>query len=503
MKRVWWRWWARTAGGGVVMVALAVGPVLAGQALPPAVQRALDRAAVPPAAVAVVVADAVPGGRVLLAHRAHEPMNPASVMKLVTTTAALDLLGPAFVWRTAVYTDGPVHDGVLHGSLYLRGDGDPKLVSERLWLLLRRVQGLGIRHITGDIVLDRSAFALPPHDPAAFDGEPLRPYNAAPDALLVNFRAQVLTFVPDEAAGVARVLLEPPLAEVTVPDTVPLGEGPCDDWRATLRPDWTDARRPRFAGRYPRACGQRLWAVAHPQPERFAARAVAGVWAQLGGVLDGAVRDGVVPGHLTPRLWFESVPLAEVVRDVNKFSNNVMAQQLLLTLARVPLGEASAGCGRGRRDGSLLPVIDDRAPQPRTAATFDSARTVLQAWWRACVSDAAPPRVDNGAGLSRDARVTAAALAQLLQWVWASPWMPDLTASLPLAGVDGTLRRSAMGAATAHLKTGSLADVQALAGYVHAANGRRRVLVAIVNHPHARAARPALEALVAWAAALP
>ena len=481
-------WRGRAAWAWALLLAAVCGPVAA-QALPPAVQQALQRAGVPPEGLAVVVADAAPGGRVHVAHRGDAPMNPASVMKLVTTTAALDWLGPAYTWRTAVYTDGPVRDGVLAGSLYLRGDGDPKLVTERLWLLLRRVQGLGIRHIGGDIVLDRSAFVLPPHDPAAFDGEPLRPYNAAPDALLVNFRTQVWTFVPDAAAGVARVLTDPPLAEVTVPGTVPLADGPCGDWRAALQADWSDARRPRFAGRYPLACGERGWPVAHPEPERFAARAVAGMWAQLGGGLDGHVREGTVPPGLAPRLWFESLPLADVVRDVNKYSNNVMAQQLLLTLARASATDAGDPPGGGSGFAG--------------AATYDAARAAVRHWWRTRLGpDVPPPQIDNGAGLSREARATALALARLLQWVYASPWMPELMASLPVAGVDGTLRRSAMGRGVAHLKTGSLADVQALAGYVHGADGQRRVLVAIVNHPNARAARPALEALVQWAAAL-
>lgn len=484
----------------VTLAAWALGPLAwAADALPPAVQQALDRARVPAAALAVVVADAAPGGRVHLAHRADVPVNPASVMKLVTTAAALDLLGPAYTWRTTVYADGPVRDGVLAGSLYLRGDGDPKLVTERLWLLLRRVQGLGIRHVAGDIVLDRSAFALPPHDPAAFDGEPLRPYNAAPDALLVNFRAQVLTFVPDEAAGVARVLLDPPLAEVAVPATVPLADGPCNDWRAALQADWSDARRPRFGGRYPLACGERVWPIAHPEPERLAARAVAGVWAQLGGGLTGRVRDGAVPPGLAPRLVFESLPLADVVRDVNKFSNNVMAQHLLLTLAR-----ASGGLGAGAGTAGGTAGLANGAVPAVAAATFDAARAVVRDWWHTRLGPDVPvPQIDNGAGLSREARVTAAALARLLQWVYVSPWMPELMASLPAAGVDGTLRRSPMGRGLAHLKTGSLADVQALAGYVHAPDGRRRVLVAIVNHPEARAARPALDALVPWAAGLP
>lgn len=479
------RGWVRV---GIAAVGAVCALASVAQPLPPAVEQALTHAHVPASALAAVVADAEPGGRVLLAYRADVPVNPASVMKLVTTTAAVDLLGPAHTWRTAVYADGPVRDGVLAGSLYLRGDGDPKLVTERLWLLLRRVQALGIRHITGDIVLDRSAFALPPHDPAAFDGEPLRPYNAAPDALLINFRAQVLTFVPDPGAGVARVALEPPLAEVAVPDTVPLSDGPCHDWRAALQADWSDPRRPRFAGRYPLACGERAWPIAHPEPDRLAARAVAGMWAQLGGGLGGRVRDGTVPPGLAPRLLFDSVPLADVVRDVNKFSNNVMAQQLLLTLARAPRQPPS------RPDATV----------PSVPATFEAARAVLRDWWVARLGTDVPvPAVDDGAGLSRDARLTASALMRLLQWVYASPWMPELMASLPVVGVDGTLRRSAMGRGLAHLKTGSLADVQALAGYVHLPDGRRRVLVAIVNHPQARAARPAIDALVQWAAGQP
>lgn len=443
--------------------------------LPLAVRQALQRASLPPDALAVLVADPVPGGRVWLRHRAGEPLNPASTMKLVTTYAALDRLGPAHVWRTTAYTDAPVRDGVLQGHLYLRGEGDPKLVTEKLWWLLRRVRGLGIERVAGDIVLDRSAFQVPALDPAAFDGEPLRPYNATPDAWLVNFKSQQFHFVPDAAAGVARVSVEPPLAGLVAPATVPLSGGPCNDWRASLRADFAQALAPRFAGGYPIACGERTWPLAHPEPERFAERAVAGVWAAVGGRLDGAVRDGAVPPQASARLALESPPLAEVVRDVNKFSNNVMAQHLLLAL--------------GQADGG--------------ATSFEVARQVLAQWWAARIGADVPlPVVDNGAGLSRDARVTAEALARLLQVAYASPMMPELMASLPASGLDGTLRRSPMGAGVAHLKTGSLRDVQALAGYVHGPGGQRRVLVAIVNHPNARAARPALDALVQWAAGL-
>ncbi len=439
---------------------------------PAGVLSTLQRAGVPAEALSAVVVDAVPGGAVRWAHRAQVPVNPASTLKLVTTFAALDLLGPAHVWRTTVWTDAPVVQGVLQGSLYLRGEGDPKLVTEKLWWLLRRVQGLGIERVAGDVVLDRSAYQVPATDPGAFDGEPLRPYNATPDAWLVNFKSQQFHFAPDAAAGVARVSMEPPLAGVAVPATVPLLPGPCNDWRAALRADWSHPLQPRFNGGYPLACGERSWPLAHPEPERFAERAVAGMWQALGGRLDGVVRTGEVSSTASLRVTLESPPLAEVVRDVNKFSNNVMAQHLLLALS--PAG------------------------QP---ATFDGARQALVPWWRQRIGADVPlPVVDNGAGLSRDARITAEALARVLQVAYGSPMMPELMASLPASGLDGTLRRSAMGAGMAHLKTGSLRDVQALAGYVHGPQGERRVLVAIVNHPNARAARPALDALVQWAA---
>ena len=172
--------------------------------LPATVQAALQRAKVPPEALSVVVLPA-DGQAPRLAWQADVARNPASVMKLVTTYAALELLGPAFTWQTPVFIDGPVTDGVLRGNVVLQGVGDPKLVAERLWLMLRRLQGQGIRAIQGDIVLDRSAFTVPVRDAGEFDGEPWRPYNVAPDALLVNFNALTLDFIPDAAAGVAHV----------------------------------------------------------------------------------------------------------------------------------------------------------------------------------------------------------------------------------------------------------------------------------------------------------
>ncbi len=452
-----------------VLLGMAWSALAWSQSLPPTVEEALQRAKVPRDALSVVVLP-VQAGPPRLQHQAEVARNPASLMKLVTTTAALDVLGPAYTWRTPVYLDGVVRDGVLSGHVYLQGSGDPKLGVEQLWLLMRRLQGLGIRQIQGDIVLDRSAFALPPHDPASFDGEPLRPYNAAPDAFLVGYKSVQIQFVPDPANKVARVHVEPPLAGVQVQATVPLMGGDCGDYRAALKPEFGNPVHIRFMGGFPSSCTDKLWPVAYADPNLFAARAVHGMWLQLGGQLSGQVRDGVVPSGLKPAFTVESPSLGEVVRDINKFSNNVMAEQLLLTMA-----------------------LSQRSPATPAAAT-----ALVQAWWRDRIGGE-PPLIDNGSGLSREARISAQSMAQLLAWAWRQRFMPELIASLPLTGVDGTLKRS-KSSASAHLKTGSLRDSMGIAGYVDGANGQRFVLVAMVNHANAQQARPVMDALIDWTA---
>jgi D-alanyl-D-alanine carboxypeptidase/D-alanyl-D-alanine-endopeptidase (penicillin-binding protein 4) len=465
---------------------LLTGAVLA-QNLPQEVDAALQRAKVPRDAVTLMVVEVQGKAAPRLSHRANVPMNPASVMKLVTTYAALDLLGPAFSWSTPVYVEGAVRDGTLFGNLHIRGQGDPKLVAERLWLLLRRVQGLGVKTIAGDIVMDRSAFETVEVDASAFDGEPLRPYNAAPDALLVNYKSVVMTFVPDRTANVAQVQFEPPLAGVQMQTSVPLGAGECGDYRATLKADFTTADAIRFGGNYPASCGERVWPVAYADPKSYAARAVEGMWREMGGKLGGAVREGrapIVQGlALRPVFELGSPALPEVIRDINKFSNNVMAQQLFLTLSLQTRVAAAPGAAT-----ALVP------------ATLAASREVVQRWWRNTLGPEDVPLLDNGSGLSRVERITAQGLARLLQTAYASPVMPELMSSLPITGVDGTLRRSRSKAqGSAHLKTGTLRDVVAVAGYVLASSGKRYALVMIINHPSATAARPAIDALLDWA----
>lgn len=451
--------------------------------LPASVNAALKQANVPLNAISVLVApvnaspgEALPPAR--LHHRANADMNPASVMKLITTSAGLSMLGPDFTWRNRVFTDGLVKDGVLDGNLYLKGSGDPKLVVERLQTLMEAVLQKGLRDIRGDILLDGSVFDLPARNPGSFDDEPLRPYNVAPQGLLLNFSAMLFKFTPDVARGEAKVDSEPPLRNVQWSLSVPLSSAPCQDWRSQLKADFTDADHVRFAGTYPSACGEQKWPVAYVQPHTFASRMVQAMWLQAGGKLSGQARSGITPSRAN--LWHEapSLPLSDIVADINKFSNNVMAQQLFLSLS------SQQGTGN-----------------------FEASRASVLQWWRQHLKDQKQPVLDNGSGLSRDERSSAQALAALLQLGAHSSYAQALQNSLAIAGVDGTVSRlkdrlphsPAIG--RARLKSGSLRDVASLAGYVDGLSGQRYVFVVIVNHPNANAARPALDKLLEWAVA--
>ena len=270
---------------------LLAGSALA-QALPPSVADALKQADIPAFAVGAYVRQ-VDGAQPLIAWNDSVPLNPASTMKLLTSDAALELLGPTFSWRTRAYTDGVLNGDVLKGNLIIRGSGDPKLVLENFWLFLRRIRAAGIREIHGNLLLDRSAFENVAWDPSSFDGDPMKPYNVGADALLLNYQALNFRFTPDTASGTVKVAVEPPLA--AYPIIAPsLKNGDCgDDWRARLRPV-IDSNGARFGGAYAASCGERNWYV-HPYQmthTRYFELVFRQLWAGLGGTLTGEVREG-------------------------------------------------------------------------------------------------------------------------------------------------------------------------------------------------------------------
>jgi len=447
---------------------MAFGPAAAAADLPPSVEKGLREAGIPRPSVAVVVQE-LGSARPELSVNAGAPMNPASVMKVVTTYSALELLGPAYRWKTEVYADGK--------DLFLKGYGDPKLNLESFWLLLRNLRGRGLRDIQGDIFLDRSYFA--PQPAARFDDETYRPYNVVPDALLVNFKSLRFNFMPEAASGTVRVFADPALPGLEIANSLRLVEGSvCPEGRAFRERIQAEFRprppRASFTGAYPAACGEREMNVALYQPEDYVTGMVRELWTELGGWWGGIAREGVVPPQARLVYTQESEPLAQVVRDINKFSNNVMARQLYLTIA------AEAGEVPARPD-----------------AAFASIKRLLEA-----KGVKAPELVmENGSGLSRVERISAAHLAGVLQAAWRSAVMPEFVSSLPVVAADGTMRKRLRGervAGHAHIKTGLLNDARTMAGYVLDRSGRRHVVVMLMNHPNAPQADAAQDALLAW-----
>jgi len=445
--------------------------------LPPQVAQALAAARVPQGSVAIAVQEAGAARPVLRVNDAVS-LNPASTMKLVTTYAALERLGPAYRWKTEAYLGGELRDGVLAGDLLLKGGGDPKLNLESFWILLRGLRAKGLREIRGDLLLDRSRFERAASDPGRFDGDPFRPYNVLPDPLLVNFRSLRFTFHPAADSATARISVEPRPPALEVVNVLRLAEGPCPEGRAfrdILLPTFEPAKqRAIFAGRYPASCGEKDLHVALLEPNDHVGGTLRQLWAETGGAWSGTTRDGVVPPGAAAFHVHESAPLAELVRDVNKLSSNVMARHLFLTLG-LEAGGAPAGAEKS------------------AAAVRD---------WLRHKGLAAPELVmENGSGLSRAERISAATMAALLQSAWRSSVMPEFASSLPVAATDGTMRRRLKGeglSGQAHIKTGLLSDARAMAGYVLDRRGRRMVVVMIVNHANAPQSQEALDALLRW-----
>jgi D-alanyl-D-alanine carboxypeptidase/D-alanyl-D-alanine-endopeptidase (penicillin-binding protein 4) len=445
--------------------------------LPATVTNALKAAGIPQSAVGIVVQEA---GAVSprLTLNADQAMNPASTMKLVTTFAALELLGPAYTWKTSVWSAAPLDNGVLAGDLYLRGSADPKLSFEQFWLLLRQLRARGVREISGSLMLDRSLFAPVEHDPSSFDEKPLRPYNVGPDALLLNFKSVRLTLLPDAATKNVRVTAEPEPTNLDVTNLMKLGNNGCPEgWRERLHADlaqYGNRWRLILTGTYPASCGEKVWRIGLLSHGEYIRGVFDQLWTELGGTFKGGVRDGVVPEDARELAAIESQTLAEMVRDINKFSNNVMARQLFLTM----------GAEAGKR-----PVRNE------------DADAVVRTWLDGRNLRFPELILDNGSGLSRRERISAGNLARLLAAAWKSAVMPELVASLPLAAVDGTMKKRLNGnglAGQAHIKTGTLEGVKTIAGYVLDKNGRQQIVVFLVNHANAQAAQAAQDALLTW-----
>ena len=442
--------------------------------LPAGVRSVLDVRKVPDDTLSVYVED-LESGDAVLEWYPDEPRNPASTMKLLTTLVALDVLGPAYRWKTDVYALGDIVDGRLEGDLLLKGYGDPFLVTERAWQMLRRIRHEGIDEIAGDLLLDDSWFDVGDHDPGAFDKQPLRAYNVAPNALLMNFKVVRYWFEPD--GDTVAVRLEPPLDNLQVDNRLSVRQGYCGGYQrgitVTLNDDMDEVT---FSGRFPNRCRRYAMDRTALTHNEFAYGLFRALWEESGGIFEGGWRNVTANEGAEPLLSFESPPLVEIIARVNKHSNNVMARQVLYTLAAEQFG----------------------AP-----GTESGGRKVIETWLEDKGLQTGAINLENGAGLSREARITPKALASLLTFAWKQPYMPEFLASMSLSGLDGTLRRRFRNTelvGQAHLKTGSLDHVTAIAGYLQSRSGRRFAVVALQNHEdiHRGPGEEVQEALLRW-----
>ena len=447
--------------------------------LPPTVMAGLERAHVPLSSVSVVI-EKVGDRQPSVAVNAGQPMMPASTMKLVTTWSGLSMLGPDYRWKTSAYTDGEVDaSGTLHGNLYIKGTGDPKLVPEELIDLVQKIRAAGVARIDGALVLDKSEFDASTRDLPSFDGDDSAPYNVGPDPLMYAFKSVSFTFSPSRE-GVS-IDVVPPVAQWQIDNQIRQRGGACGGMLPSpqVLPGQNGVVTASFAGSYAMRCGDRTLNMAAPvDHSTFFADGFLALWQQTGGSLfanpGGAVREGVVPPRARLLAVHESPPLSDVVHDINKFSNNVMARNLFLTLG----------------------AVTGKPP-----ATTVKAATAVNAFLRR--SGLAMPELvlDNGCGLSREEHISALSLANLLQNANASPVAQVFIDSLPVVGVDGTMRNRLTNAGVegnAHIKTGTLRDVRAIAGYVAAENGETWIVVSLINDPRAEAARAAHDALLEW-----
>jgi D-alanyl-D-alanine carboxypeptidase/D-alanyl-D-alanine-endopeptidase (penicillin-binding protein 4) len=442
--------------------------------LPPDVSSALKKAGIPTQNIAIYVRP-VNAEAPVLEYNATQGMNPASVMKLVTTNAALELLGPTYRWKTEIYRNGTLENGLLIGDLVIKGYGDPSFKAQDLWRLLQRLRQLDIKNIQGNLIIDKDYFDKEVDAQAVFDSEIWRAYNAMPSTFLVNARNTSFRFsIVDNQVKIDQ---EFELPEIKIVNNMKVAGRGCAAWRNSMTYQVNvvnDSAELTFNVTFSPSCGERYLELSLFNDTQYAYFSFKKLWQELGGSFEGQLKVAETPDDAVKLLEQFSDPLGYIVRDVNKWSNNLMARQLLLTIAA------------------------ERVGAPATVAKGEQA---IQSWLRAKNLRFNELVVDNGSGLSRNARVSAEHLGQMLVSAYSNPAMPEFIASLPILAKDGTVigrLKDSPSNGRAHLKTGSINGVSAIAGYVLDANGHRHVLVMLVNHAKASFSKPAQDALIDW-----
>lgn len=432
-------------------------------ALPPTLVQAMKRARIPDRNISILVRDANSDEPVIDLN-GDQPRSPASTIKVLTTFVALDSLGPSYTWKTRAYRTGRLSNGVLAGDLVLVGGGDPYMTSERWWSFVQNLRETGITRIDGDIIIDNTYFAPIVGTRGDFDDMPWRSYNVLPDALMVNFQTSRFTLNLNPQRARPQIVVNPMPSNLVVENQVLTGQGACAggvNRGITFVTPAGNSNAIVVGGKLSTGCGSLSFSRAIMSAPDYAYGTFRTLWTQSGGTIGGKMRLAPLPSDATLQYEFDSLPMPEIIRLVNKFSNNVMARHLLLTLGAERFGAPAAA---------------------------QHGRDAVNEWLAAHDISIPGLELDNGSGLSREERVTVRGMADVLDVAWHSPFMPEFAASLPLSATDGTLRNRFHAAGMQgrlRLKTGRLDDVSGLAGFVNAASGKTYIVVILVNHPGA------------------
>ena len=395
----------------------------------------------------------------LLSINGNISRTPASVMKLLTTYAGLQLLAPNYTWETHIHLDGKLEDGTLNGNLIIEGGGDPYLVKETFWHLLFTLRNRGLTHINGDILIDDEWSEEETGHPKDFDNRPHHVYNAFPSASLLNFHAHQFYFIP--TGNKVHIYPDPPAANLKVKNKLRLVNGHCKRKYRNVRFNVVKQNAVttvEFDDDYPRRCGNQHLLRTVLTADDYIFGVFKTLWQSMGGTISGSAGKTSVD-FSRPFYAVRSKPLSEIIIYINKFSNNVMARQLLLTIG---------------------------STSPETIDSKNGGKQAIADWLTKIGIPAPELIIENGSGLSRHAQISARTLALILQHALHSPYQPEFFASLPLVGVDGTMRKRLSGEiapGAARIKTGIIDNVRTMAGYVRGKDDKGYILVALQNHP--------------------
>ncbi|MFI5093694.1 MAG: D-alanyl-D-alanine carboxypeptidase/D-alanyl-D-alanine-endopeptidase [Candidatus Acidiferrales bacterium] len=402
---------------------------------------------------------------------------PASNMKLFTTALALAKLGPDYRFHTTLETRGIIsEDGILSGDLILVGRGDPNLSNRKFPYELKEefdgppekalaelagaLVARGVREISGDVVGDDSYFPRERYPNGWEIDDMVWEYGAAISAIVVGDNTVAVTLTPGEKMG-------DPVNATVAPLTLDFSlQNDVTTSAADVKSDLTLTRDPGASlvvvrGTLPAKSAPRKLVLAIEEPAQHAASLLAALLAERGVKIDGKVRAAHVPEtDTTPRTILAehvSVPLGDSVKLINKISQNLHAEMLLRTVARQN--------GLWNTPEDLLKV-----PQDFYAAAGIAPDDVIQT---------------DGSGLSRHDLVTPRAVVTLLKYAQGQPWFAPYYASLPVAGIDGSLQDRMKGTVAAgriHAKTGSVEHVRSLSGFAEWPDGRRLIFSFLSNN---------------------